>query len=437
MIATLMLLLAVHSTSDTAAKPAKPARPGKPAPAPSLPALDSVRVVRVWSGHQGERPAVSAETTPMTDRDSVIAGMGDIIVLQVRDLASLESVSACRSADDKEVTGCVPAPIRLYLGRRAIPALPVEATVSLPGQRYGTLQFHLQRSAASDEAWADLIGGQSVNNIYLRSMEVSVGLEGKYPVPTDVIHDRFSFARLRERPFKLWSAVFFFGIALFLYYGYKSDVLRDLGPAPDGGQKPFSLGRCQMAWWFILVVGGFAYIFLVTSSWNTITTATLALLGISAGTFLGAAAVDAGHLSEAKADKESLSARKAELLAEANTLEAQLQAGGTTDAVKAEMQKRLVANQAEQERLVSQTGAVEQAAAPVQSKGFLKDILGDGTGQSFHRLQMAVWSIVLGILFINQVWHRLAMPDFDGTLLGLLGISNGTYLGFKFPESHT
>jgi hypothetical protein len=26
------------------------------------------------------------------------------------------------------------------------------------------------------------------------------------------------------------------------------------------------------------------------------------------------------------------------------------------------------------------------------------------------------------------------MPEFDTTLLGLMGISSGTYIGFKFPE---
>lgn len=26
------------------------------------------------------------------------------------------------------------------------------------------------------------------------------------------------------------------------------------------------------------------------------------------------------------------------------------------------------------------------------------------------------------------------MPEFDGTLLALMGISSGTYLGFKIPE---
>jgi hypothetical protein len=31
------------------------------------------------------------------------------------------------------------------------------------------------------------------------------------------------------------------------------------------------------------------------------------------------------------------------------------------------------------------------------------------------------------------VWNRLALPEFDNTLLALMGISAGAYLGFKFP----
>jgi hypothetical protein len=41
---------------------------------------------------------------------------------------------------------------------------------------------------------------------------------------------------------------------------------------------------------------------------------------------------------------------------------------------------------------------------------------------------------VLGLVFIRSVLLQLVMPDFDTTLLGLMGISSGTYIGFKFPE---
>jgi hypothetical protein len=62
------------------------------------------------------------------------------------------------------------------------------------------------------------------------------------------------------------------------------------------------------------------------------------------------------------------------------------------------------------------------------------DLLSDENGISFHRLQMAVWTVVLVAVFVRAVYTDLVMPDFDATQLGLLGISAGTYLGFKFPE---
>ena len=73
-------------------------------------------------------------------------------------------------------------------------------------------------------------------------------------------------------------------------------------------------------------------------------------------------------------------------------------------------------------------------------KGPLYDLLTEkdaGTGVvSFHRFQIFVWTIVLGIMFVANVYNQLAMPQFSATLLGLLGISAGTYVGFKIPESN-
>jgi len=68
------------------------------------------------------------------------------------------------------------------------------------------------------------------------------------------------------------------------------------------------------------------------------------------------------------------------------------------------------------------------------SQGLLRDILRDGSGYSFHRFQIFAWTIVLGIIFLSAVYNSLAMPEFSTTLLGLMGISSGTYIGFKFPE---
>jgi hypothetical protein len=37
-------------------------------------------------------------------------------------------------------------------------------------------------------------------------------------------------------------------------------------------------------------------------------------------------------------------------------------------------------------------------------------------------------------VFVVAVYNTLAMPDFSATLLGLTGISAGTYVGFKIPD---
>ena len=48
---------------------------------------------------------------------------------------------------------------------------------------------------------------------------------------------------------------------------------------------------------------------------------------------------------------------------------------------------------------------------------------------------MAAWTIVLAFIFAVAVTRILAMPDFDGTLLALQGLSAGTFLGLKINES--
>ncbi|HEX4953746.1 MAG TPA: hypothetical protein VF017_10175 [Thermoanaerobaculia bacterium] len=68
------------------------------------------------------------------------------------------------------------------------------------------------------------------------------------------------------------------------------------------------------------------------------------------------------------------------------------------------------------------------------SAGFWQDLLEGPGGLAFHRFQMVVWTLLLGLIFVLSVYRSLAMPEFSATLLGMLGISSGTYLGFKFPE---
>lgn len=68
------------------------------------------------------------------------------------------------------------------------------------------------------------------------------------------------------------------------------------------------------------------------------------------------------------------------------------------------------------------------------SKGFIKDILSDPNGICFHRFQVFAWTVVMVAVFIRQVTSYFVMPEFNAALLTLMGISSGTYLGFKVSE---
>lgn len=73
-------------------------------------------------------------------------------------------------------------------------------------------------------------------------------------------------------------------------------------------------------------------------------------------------------------------------------------------------------------------------AGDAPSRGFLSDILSDGSGLAIHRVQTAAWTVILGVIFCVTVYRTLFMPQFSFTLIALMGISAGTYVGFKFPE---
>jgi hypothetical protein len=74
---------------------------------------------------------------------------------------------------------------------------------------------------------------------------------------------------------------------------------------------------------------------------------------------------------------------------------------------------------------------------PKASGNYLKDILQDVDGYTVARLQIFIWTLITGAIFISNIYNNLAMPEFGVPLLTLMGISSGTYLGFKIPETKT
>jgi len=260
----------------------------------------------------------------------------------------------------------------------------------------------------------------------------------------------------------LYSPSIWFALALIpllaiatIYLGRKSDLVREieLDDLPAGARSCYSLARCQMAAWFFLVIAAYIYITFTYGSPPPITPTILALIGISASTGLAATVIDNSQrneriqrVTELNTQFDSLTRRIADLkhLLPSAAPMVPSQPGGTAFAPALDIAAIPAAVAALQKELQDKTAALADVQAklanlppappPQSSSGFVRDLLREGDSVSFHRFQIAVWTIVLSIIFVRAVWHDLEMPDFDATLLGLMGISSGTYLGFKIPD---
>lgn len=275
----------------------------------------------------------------------------------------------------------------------------------------GELEYVLPPKVEAKELWRPILRNPPLSGE--RRVAISVGPEeGPRELPP---------ADYRNRPgIKInlvsgfwWALVAAIAIvgAILCWLGAKSGILRDGTPPPKDATKlpPYSLAKTQAAVWFFLVFAAFVFIYLMTGSFNDVMTAeALALIGIGSGTSFGAAVVES-----AKSDTEQQ--RRADLEVQIHNAKAQLVATSTDAA------------------LIKKIADLEQLVQPA-SRGLVKDLLTDVAGITLHRFQMLVWTLMLGVIFVFGVYDALAMPKFDPTLLALMGISAGVYLGFKIPE---
>ncbi len=400
-------------------------------PTPQKPTVANVEVVQAvhWI-----RPG---ETVPVPQ-----AGLGDWIRLQVKNLDALLQKTT------------VQKPLSLYINGLELPGLePVFGGGDPKGEAY--VRFHLERTDASAAHWSELLGKPGA---MIRNVQVSVGVAGCGAGCTDMaVPKSFDLIVIRLGGIALFLLLVLLVAGLLWKYG-KSDMLRDSVPSPPAlpvtgeveaqvpippTNRPFSLGRCQMAFWFFLVVTAFFFIWLVTGNLSSLTPSVLILIGISAATGLGAVAIDANKRGADVAQRDQLVDDQARLQAATATLAAAAQApappapnvapAGALALPVPPIQAHLAATQADLAALTAKA-ALWRPLRSQRHVRFLTDVLSDENGVSFHRLQIFVWTIVLGIVFVAKVAVTLTMPDFDNQLLALMGISGGTYLGFKLPE---
>ena len=143
----------------------------------------------------------------------------------------------------------------------------------------------------------------------------------------------------------------------------------------DDNNLYYSLSRSQMFYWTILIVVAYVHICLTTGVLPAIPDSVLAILGISIGT-----------------------------TAAAKLIENRNREGVTID-------------------------------HNARSEGWFVDILSDGSSINIQRLQNVIFNLLFGIIFIQRTLSTHLMPDFDNTVLLLMGISSGAYAGLKITEA--
>ena len=259
-----------------------------------------------------------------------------------------------------------------------------------------TLKFQLIRLNGEDEiskknrdSWSQILGHPTS---FKRNVTVSLGFEDGLPFHTLIdkqFHANseysFSIIMIQKAQFIIVSVVF---IILFFYVTFyvcrKTELIRGssgnyIYPKNNNSKNdkmPYSLSKSQLFFWFVLIVASTLYLWVVTGDYIPISDTALGILAISSLTSLSAAAVDT-HKNK----------------------------GNDTNSNHLKW-----------------------------SKNYFVDILHDENGFSLQRLQIFVWTLLFGCYFIIQVWKTLSIPDIDPSMLILMGISSGTYVGFKLPE---
>jgi hypothetical protein len=290
------------------------------------------------------------------------------------------------------------------------------------------LLFDIKRTADSKDQWNALLGSPFDKGCRY-DVSVSVGYDTEKPIPSEI---KYPLIVIKTK--WLWSSVGFFALflVLFLMLVRKSAIIRDPSTLPPI-ERPYSLGRTQMAVWFFTIAVSYFLIWMVTSNLQSITNSTLVLMGISSATALGAVQIGAQSKKGEETKIQDLQKEKAALGERLNnTIEEAINKASGAD--KSILENEKAQKKARLAQVTMEIEALNAALAPKKTKGFLWDMIEDVEGVSFHRFQIFGWTIILWFIFMISMYRTLEMPQFNDTLLTLMGISGGTYIGFKFPE---
>jgi hypothetical protein len=339
--------------------------------------------------------------------------------LKLGDTLRLSATGNLAARIQEEIAkGDVRKVLSLHVRDVRIPNLPIAVYSNGKGSGY-YLNIDLQRNAADDDnrkAWEAFFAKDQEFH-YGGAFDVNVALSVGTDLPIS-LRDPVKFSITNSN--SLWWTILPLAAAVIggmIWLAKGTTALR------DGATGPYSLGKSQMAVWGLIVAACFAGVWILTWRMERIPPQVLILLGISGSTALASLLIGStkksklmDQLQQSQVEVISLNAQHAREVAAA--------ANGTAPPLPP---PQLALAQ-------SQVAAIQAQLSPMSTGSFWLDICSNGDGISFHRLQVVIWTLILATIFVWSVCHEISMPEFSETLLYLMGISNGTYLGFKYPE---
>lgn len=233
------------------------------------------------------------------------------------------------------------------------------------------IPFKLVRDTSTKAAWDCLYRITRWDKTHLR-VHISVGWEGMFPV--QVPTKNYNNTQIEIVFFQQWAFIawLLLYIAIVGIFLYLAISSDMLRDCEDG---PYSLAQAQLAFWTILIIGSFIYTLILTDITSSLNSSILLLLGISITTNGTASYIDYYK----KKDRATLK--------------------------------------------------------PKVSKGFWRDILGDGDTIVVQRVQNAAWTLVLGLYLIYYTICNKTLPTYPDMLLYLTGISSLAYVANKPAEN--
>ncbi|HEX6649798.1 MAG TPA: hypothetical protein VF075_09665, partial [Pyrinomonadaceae bacterium] len=347
-----------------------------------------------------QTPSPGASPSPSASpkvQPKVVATIGN---LELDDILEVNVDKLEEWAETHDPTKLVP-----YINGRAIKGnYPEELHLER-----GRLIYHLEITPENKRVWVDLLGAPSSMR---EPVSLSVGLEDG---------SAFDSVHVRSNPVTLTVISPVYGLiallvivttaVLLIWLVRKTNIIREPGPPPaPGKRRPYNLGRAQMAFWFFLIYSSYVAIWLITDALDTITASLLALMGISAGTALGEALIDNGkdtskanQIRDLTAEKQALEQAVSQAQTELDSVNTTAAATLTDQSNRDAMTRQLIDERTRLSQIDQQLRTLSQGGNPTSS-GFIRDILSDGSGYSFHRFQIFAWTIVLGIIFISSVY---------------------------------